>query len=346
MEPEGNIDPSSPYYLGSGDQPGALITHVSLKGDNYLAWSRALKSRRKFVFIDGTITKPKDKKMLLEWKTVNFMIVSWMLRSMEPKISAVMPYHEHAKQLWDAVAKKYRVTNGPRLQQLRSAITDCKQTKSMTMEDYYSKLIGLYDDLFQLKPLRVCECGLCTCDLARHAAADRDEEILHQFLIGVDDVEYSVVRSNLLSRDPMPTLDEAYLALVQEERSKGIARAKAVKEMVPHQGIYAIRSTSRSSSRMDKPDKSNLVYTHCNQNGHDHNTCFKLHGYPDWYEEMRARRAKLGSSSRTAPSSHNSTVRPTTTVKANAISSTMNSAPSSVVPVSSEPATLSDLKPD
>ena len=152
MESEGKIDPSSPYYLGSGDQPVALITLVSLKGDNYLACSRAmtlaLKSRRKFVFIDANITKPTDKKMLLEWETFNSMIVSWKFRSMDPKIFAIMPYHEHAKQLWDAVAKKYRVTNDPHLQQLRSAITDCKQTKSMTMEDYYSKLIGLYDGLF------------------------------------------------------------------------------------------------------------------------------------------------------------------------------------------------------
>ena len=142
------------------------------------------------------------------------MIVSWMLHSMDPKLSAAMPYHEHVKQLWDVVAKKYRVTNCPSVQQLRSAIPDYKQTKSMNMEDYYSKLIRLYDDLFQLKPMRVCECGLCSCELARHASADRDVEIRQQFLIGVDDDEYSVVRSNLLSRDPMPTLDEAYLALV------------------------------------------------------------------------------------------------------------------------------------
>ncbi|CAO2841728.1 unnamed protein product [Amaranthus hypochondriacus] len=101
MENDGKIDPSSPFYLGSG----ALITHVQLRGDNYLAWSRAmtlaLKARRKFVFVDGTITKPTEKKKLLDLDTVNTMIVSWMLRSMDPKVSATMPYHENAKQLWE-----------------------------------------------------------------------------------------------------------------------------------------------------------------------------------------------------------------------------------------------------
>ena len=124
-----HIDPSSPYYLASGDQPGNLITHVQLRGDNYLAWSRAmtlaLKSRRKFFFLDGTITKPTEKKKLLDWETVNSMLVSWMLRSMDLKVASSLPYHENAKHLWDLLAKKYRVSNGPRLQQLCGAIIDC-----------------------------------------------------------------------------------------------------------------------------------------------------------------------------------------------------------------------------
>lgn len=41
-EDEGKIDHTFPYYLDSGDQPGNLITHVILTGDNYIAWSRAI----------------------------------------------------------------------------------------------------------------------------------------------------------------------------------------------------------------------------------------------------------------------------------------------------------------
>uniref|UniRef100_A0A803MTZ3 Retrotransposon Copia-like N-terminal domain-containing protein n=1 Tax=Chenopodium quinoa TaxID=63459 RepID=A0A803MTZ3_CHEQI len=39
MAEDGKIDPSSPFYLGAGE-PGNLITHVILKNDSYLAWSR------------------------------------------------------------------------------------------------------------------------------------------------------------------------------------------------------------------------------------------------------------------------------------------------------------------
>lgn len=84
MEDTGKLDPSCLFYLGAGVQPGNTITNVVLKGDNYLAWSRAitlsLKSRRKFGFIDGTISKPTEKKSL-DWETVNSMLVLDLVNS-------------------------------------------------------------------------------------------------------------------------------------------------------------------------------------------------------------------------------------------------------------------------
>ncbi|XP_056682860.1 uncharacterized protein [Spinacia oleracea] len=301
MDNDGKIDPASPYYLSSGDQPGLIITHVLLRGGiNYMAWARAmqlsLQSRRKFVFVDGTITQPMEKKKQLDWVTVNSMLVSWMLKGMEPKIATSIPYHDNAKKLWDYLAKKYGIANGPRLQQLRGEIVACKQVKGMTIEEYYTTLTGLYDDLVQFKPLRSCECGNCSCNMVGKLQEDRDEEILHQFLIGVDDDLYATVRTNLLSRTPLPTLDEAYLAFEQEERSRGIALSNAAKEQVHTQSIFALQAEQRPKARYERSDKSQLNCTRCKRNGHDNSTCFKLHGYPEWYDEMKQRRAKAGSS--------------------------------------------------
>ncbi|GAA0173842.1 hypothetical protein LIER_41603 [Lithospermum erythrorhizon] len=87
---EGKIEPTSPYFLDSGDQPGNLITHVILTKDNYSAWSRAitiaLKARRKLVFVDGTIQKSTENRKLLNWETVNSMFISWILRSIDSKL--------------------------------------------------------------------------------------------------------------------------------------------------------------------------------------------------------------------------------------------------------------------
>ncbi|KAL2902153.1 Retrovirus-related Pol polyprotein from transposon RE1 [Bienertia sinuspersici] len=157
MVDDNKIDPSSPFFLGAGDQPSNLITHVILKkGDNYLAWSRAnalsLKSRRIFWFVYGTILKPIEKQKMLGWETVNSMLVSWILRAGKPKLAASIPYFEEAKKLWDYLAKRFCEANGPHLQQLRAYIIGSEQTKSMSVEDYYNTLMGLFDDLTRLKP--------------------------------------------------------------------------------------------------------------------------------------------------------------------------------------------------
>lgn len=60
---------SSPYYSGSNDQPGNIITHVIFTSDNYVAWARSttlsLCARRKFGFVRETILKPTKQLALL-----------------------------------------------------------------------------------------------------------------------------------------------------------------------------------------------------------------------------------------------------------------------------------------
>ncbi|XP_021717914.1 uncharacterized protein LOC110685695 [Chenopodium quinoa] len=102
------IDPASPFYLGSGDQPDNLITHVILK----VTW-----------FVDGTISKPTEKKKMLDCETVNSMLVFWILKAIEPKLAASIPYFEEAKKLWVYLEKRFCEANGPRLQQLHVVIT-------------------------------------------------------------------------------------------------------------------------------------------------------------------------------------------------------------------------------
>ena len=281
------IDITSPFYLGSGDQPGNFISHIILKGDNYLSWSRAitlsLKSRRKFGFVDGSIVKPTAAHDILDWDTVNSMIVSWINRTLDPKIISSIPFHDTARALWLYLEKRYCVANGPRIQQLRAQITDCRQLKSMTIEDYYTKLMGLYDELDRLKPIPHCSCGLCTCGVVNKFRQDRDEEILHQFYIGIDDDIYGTVRTNLLSQMPSPDIDRAYQTFLQEERSRSIARTKST-DIETH--VFALSNVhSRSRSRPPVLDKSALLCSYCKKRGHERGTCFELHGKPSWWHE-------------------------------------------------------------
>lgn len=119
----------------------------------------SLCGRRKYGFVDGTRTRPTKPEAILDWDTVHFMNVSWLLRSMEAKIATTILLHENAKDLWDDLERRFCMANGPPIQQIWAAITECKQTKFMSIDPYYyTKLTGLYDELARLKPMPSCQC--------------------------------------------------------------------------------------------------------------------------------------------------------------------------------------------
>ncbi|XP_074355680.1 uncharacterized protein LOC141695323 [Apium graveolens] len=130
----------------------------------------------KIGFVDKTINKPIEKRKQLDWDTVISMIVSRILRTMDLKVVSSIPYHDEAKKLWLYLEKRSAIANGPRIQQLRAAITESKQEKEMSIEDYYNKLYGLWDELNRLKTLHICECGTCTCDVQGKFATDHEDE--------------------------------------------------------------------------------------------------------------------------------------------------------------------------
>ena len=102
----------------------------------------------------------------------------------------------------------------------------------MPVAVYYSKLSVLWDELDKLEPLIVCECGNCTCDLGKKLIARRDGDRLQQFLLGLYTEYYSSIRSNLLNRDPLPSLNRAFQSVAQEERVRGPYHSKDEHQLV------------------------------------------------------------------------------------------------------------------
>ncbi|KAL2923451.1 Undecaprenyl-diphosphatase [Bienertia sinuspersici] len=219
------------------------------------------------------------------------MIVSWIMRTLDPKVATSILFHDSAHTLWLYLEKRYCIANGPRLQQLCAQITNCSQSKSMSVEDYIYQLMCLYGELECLNPLHICTCGLCICNVVDKFRRDHDEEKLHQFYIDIDDDIYAAVRTNLLSQTPSPDLERSYQTFLQQERSCSIARTKP--SIVDTHAFTRTGDHSRQRS-----DKSHLVCTHCKKCGHDRSGCFVLKGFPNWWIE------KYGPPKAPASSSH------------------------------------------
>jgi len=157
----------SPFDLSSNDNPGNLITQVQLRGENYDEWALAMKTslraRRKWGFIEGTINKPSEATFELEdWWTVQSMIVSWILNTVEPNLRSTISYRENARDLWEDIKERFSVANGPRIHQLKADLASCKQA-GMDIAAYYRKLKVLWDELANHEQIPLCSCNGCSC---------------------------------------------------------------------------------------------------------------------------------------------------------------------------------------
>ena len=193
----------SPYDITSLDNPGLLITQVQLKGDNYDEWSRsfrtALRARKKFGFIDGTIKHlSKTDKDDEDWWMINSLLVSWIRNTIELSLRSTISHVEVAKALWDDLQERFSIANGPRVQQLKCALASCCQ-KGMTIVDYYGRLKHIWDELGNFDQITTCKCGKCTCNLEAILAKKQEDEKVHTFLMGLDENTYGTTRSNILT---------------------------------------------------------------------------------------------------------------------------------------------------
>lgn len=103
-----------------------------------------------------------------------------------------------------------------RVQRIKAELATCRQQGGDSVEDYYGKLMKLWTG----------QSNKTTC-----CHVEREEEDkLHEFLKGLDESLYGSVKSNLLCMDPLPSLDEAYTAVLQDEKhtSNDMASANLV----------------------------------------------------------------------------------------------------------------------
>ncbi|KAL8141576.1 hypothetical protein V2J09_014608 [Rumex salicifolius] len=116
----------------------------------------------------------------------------------------------------------------------------------------------------------------------------------HQFLIGLNDAVFGTLRSNILAQDPFPDLNKVYALVVQEERHRSLITSRESPDAV---AMAARRPLSALAPA--RVDRKYLQCTHCGRFGHDHSTCFKLHGVPECVQERRAERAATAAATKT-----------------------------------------------
>ncbi|KAJ0837838.1 putative transcription factor interactor and regulator CCHC(Zn) family [Helianthus annuus] len=155
-----------------------------------------------------------------------------------------------------------------------------KKINSMTqngsfVSDYYHRLNTMwkqFDDMVQLPS--------CSCDASKEFNDFNQLIKLMQFLMGLDDV-YQPVRTNLLTRDPLPSIKTAFSIISREESHRGGTTP------VKGQNVGFVSKSNKvyeNKKKFNKGPNPNLKCTHCHKLGHIIDRCYELVGYPQSYK--------------------------------------------------------------
>ena len=94
----------------------------------------------------------------------------------------------------------------------------------MSIVAYFGKMKKLWDELQNLRNFPDCSCGIlskCTYNFQKKIAYFQAEEKLIEFLLGLNE-GYDNVITNILSTDPLPSLNRAFSMAQQIEKQKQI----------------------------------------------------------------------------------------------------------------------------
>ncbi|KAG7588340.1 Reverse transcriptase RNA-dependent DNA polymerase [Arabidopsis suecica] len=160
----------------------------------------------------------------------------------------------------------------------------------MDVSAYYTELVTLWEEYRNYVELPVYTCGKCECNAALLWEKLQHMSRVTKFLMGLNE-SYAATRRHILMLKPIPTIEDAFNMVTQDERQRSI---KSTSETVVFQAsgpptpisqeVYNYHSPAKNSAYAVqngyRPRPLRPLCTHCGQSGYVIQKCFKLHGYP------------------------------------------------------------------
>ncbi|GAV69859.1 UBN2_3 domain-containing protein [Cephalotus follicularis] len=193
--------------------------------------------------------------------------MSWLINSMQAHIAHSILLLDSANKIWSSAAHTYSQTgNYVRVYDLKKRVHDTIQGE-ITVAQYFAELNTLWQELDFYQDFRP-ECPVDTTKFQKWV----DKECVFDFLARLT-LEYDQTRSQILGRDPFPSLRQAY-AYVQKEESRRIAMMLSNTQ---DRSALVANLTQKAKETMDRDQ---IKCDHCGKTRHTKETCWKLHGRP------------------------------------------------------------------
>ncbi|KAK4389889.1 Retrovirus-related Pol polyprotein from transposon RE2 [Sesamum angolense] len=103
--------------------------------------------------------------------------------------------------------------------------------------------------------------------------------------------EFDNVRQQILVMEPMPSINKAYSMVASVEKQRMVHLVSS-ENVALHTRGEEKREFKGIARKKPFEARRNQYCDHCERTGHTRETCFKLHGTPDWYKELNEQRKK------------------------------------------------------
>nr|GEY42599.1 ribonuclease H-like domain-containing protein [Tanacetum cinerariifolium] len=200
------------------------------------------------------------------------------------KLTAGAIYAKSTYELWNDLKESYDKVYGFAIFNLHTNINSLTQSGS-SLAEYYNKLNSLWKQFDAMVSLRAC-----TCEVAEHSEKHNQLIKLMQFLMGLYN-NYLAIRSNILTREPLPLVKAAFAIVSGEESHRNITSNRANKTVAI---VFAAKFVDKKkennnnnynkwSNSNSRGPNSNLKCTNCNKIRHTVDRCLEIVGYPAGY---------------------------------------------------------------
>lgn len=137
------------------------------------------------------------------------------MNSVSKELLISMFYSTDAREIGKDLQERYDKPHGTQIFHLLQQNHTLSQG-SLNISSYFTKMRYLWDELSS-----IVENLSCYCEKSRKYIEFMNNQRLYKFLMGLND-SYTQVRSQILPMVPLPSINQAYALLLQEESSRGM----------------------------------------------------------------------------------------------------------------------------
>ena len=294
---------------------------IKLDGTNYALWSQIVEmfisGKDKLGYINGDLPQPEpNDPAFRRWRTENSVVKGWLIGSMNPSLVSNFIRFPTAKQVWDSIAVTYfDGTDTSQVYDLKRQVNKMRQSGE-PIEKYYNDLQGLWREIDFRRPNPMD----CVHDIRKYNTLLQEDRV-YTFLDGLDD-RLDKIRSDVLQLKPFPTVEQAYAHVRREDIRQTVMLSnrgsipdaaamisRGMRTGAQNKFTLQVAKTGNPSAHGEKVNFAKTKghveggtngCSHCGNPKHTRETCFKIHGYPEWWMELKARKQGTGGVGRAA----------------------------------------------